>query len=326
MTKYSVIIPIYNMEEYLEDCINSVIVQNNDTIEIILVNDGSTDNSLTICKNFQKRYNNIIVIDKKNTGTTDTILEGIRKARGEYTCFIDADDKITSNYFEVLDEYVNQKFDIILYNYMKMYKNNTVNMEINKIPYGILDKKLIKDLHKNFFRDFKRYSLYRWNKVIKTEILKNNITKINDNVIYFEDLVISFLNLLSSERIIYIKDYIYMYRMRKNSVSHSVNERIFIDMKKVQNKMIEILNEQGYDLNKKYQLKLYFLYQYARYSLKSEKKYYKEKIKFKDIKCTKDLDKKIVLLLYKFRLKNLYKIITKYKLKKEKSKNKEYFD
>ena len=99
MIKYSIIIPIYNMEKYLKECLDSVVKNKREDLEVILVNDGSTDSSLNICKYYEKNYNNIIIIDKKNSGTTDTLIRGIEKARGKYTCFIDADDKITEDFW-----------------------------------------------------------------------------------------------------------------------------------------------------------------------------------------------------------------------------------
>ena len=80
MVKYSVIIPIYNMEKYLEECLYSVINQERKDVELILVNDGSTDNSLNICYYFEKNFENITVVNKDNSGTTDTLIKGIEKA------------------------------------------------------------------------------------------------------------------------------------------------------------------------------------------------------------------------------------------------------
>ena len=75
--RYSVIIPIYNAEKYLAECISSVIDQNRDDVELILVNDGSIDNSLNICYDFKKKFANIIIIDKKNSGSMDSWIKGV---------------------------------------------------------------------------------------------------------------------------------------------------------------------------------------------------------------------------------------------------------
>ena len=92
---FSVIIPIYNCEEYLEECVDSVLGQTigSEKIEIILVNDGSTDNSAEICKEYEKKYNNILYIEQKNQGVSAARNNGLKHASGELINFIDSDDK-----------------------------------------------------------------------------------------------------------------------------------------------------------------------------------------------------------------------------------------
>ena len=92
MDKISIIVPIYNCEKYLKRCLESIINQTYNNLEIILLNDGSSDNSLKIIKEYKKKDNRIIVIDKKNTGVSDTRNIGIQKASGKYICFCDSDD------------------------------------------------------------------------------------------------------------------------------------------------------------------------------------------------------------------------------------------
>ena len=98
----SVIIPVYNVENYLERCVNSVVNQSYHNIEIILVNDGSTDNSLSICKKLQNTYNNIIIVDKENGGLSSARNAGIKVAHGEYIAFLDSDDWVTLDCYEYL--------------------------------------------------------------------------------------------------------------------------------------------------------------------------------------------------------------------------------
>lgn len=98
----SVIIPVYNVEKYLEKCLDSVINQTYKNIEIILVDDGSTDNSGVICDEYKEKYKGITVIHKKNEGVAKARNTGKEYVRGEYFCFIDSDDFITENYIQVL--------------------------------------------------------------------------------------------------------------------------------------------------------------------------------------------------------------------------------
>lgn len=98
----SIIVPVFNDEEYLDTCLKSIIDQTYSNIEIILVNDGSTDNSLSILNKFSSLDRRIIVINKKNSGVSDSRNIGLRKANGKYVCFADADDILSSNYIKYL--------------------------------------------------------------------------------------------------------------------------------------------------------------------------------------------------------------------------------
>ena len=100
--KVSIILPVYNVGQYLPECLNSIITQTHKNLEIILVNDGSKDNSLEICKQYSKIDDRIIVIDKENSGVSDTRNRGIEKATGEYICFSDSDDYLKEDYVEYL--------------------------------------------------------------------------------------------------------------------------------------------------------------------------------------------------------------------------------
>ena len=93
MIKVSVIVPCYNVEKYLPKCLDSLVNQTLKEIEVICINDGATDNTLSILKDYEKRYKNkIVIIDKKNEGVWKGRWDGIRKAKGEYITFLDSDD------------------------------------------------------------------------------------------------------------------------------------------------------------------------------------------------------------------------------------------
>lgn len=102
MTKVSIIVPIYNAERYLGECIASILTQSYKDIEVILVNDGSIDGSLSICESYAKTDDRIIIINKANSGVSETRNVGIEAATGEYVCFSDADDYLMPDYVEYL--------------------------------------------------------------------------------------------------------------------------------------------------------------------------------------------------------------------------------
>ena len=116
MKKVSIIVPIYNAEEYLPKCIDSLINQTYQNIEIILLNDGSTDNTQNIIASYKDKR--IIAINKKNTGIADTRNEGIKKSTGEYIMFVDSDDYLELNSIELLIKKLEKdKSDIVMFNY-----------------------------------------------------------------------------------------------------------------------------------------------------------------------------------------------------------------
>lgn len=105
--KISVIIPIYNVEQYLSQCLDSIINQTYTNLEIILINDGSTDNSEKICNQYKLLDPRIIVIHKTNGGLSDARNTGIKIATGDYISFVDADDFIDENMYTILFQKIN---------------------------------------------------------------------------------------------------------------------------------------------------------------------------------------------------------------------------
>lgn len=124
----SVVVPVYNAEKYLVKCLDSIINQTYKNIEIVLVNDGSTDESLKIINSYKKKYKNkIVVIDKKNEGQGIARNEGIKISKGEYLTFIDSDDYVDKNMlFDMLDMAINLNADIVYTNSMYEDINNNV--------------------------------------------------------------------------------------------------------------------------------------------------------------------------------------------------------
>ena len=111
---YSVIIPVYNVEKYIERCVFSVIKQTMDDYEIILVDDGSTDGSATICDKYAENYPFVKVIHKENGGLSDARNKGLAYALGEYIVFLDSDDYIVKNTLKMFFPYTKEKYDIII--------------------------------------------------------------------------------------------------------------------------------------------------------------------------------------------------------------------
>lgn len=139
--KVSVIIPIYNCEKYLTKCLDSLINQTYSNLEIILINDGSTDDSLNICNSFKKKYKNVVVVNKKNSGVSAARNDGLKKASGDYIMFVDADDWLDSNCLEICINYIKEyNVDIVMFPYIREYNNKSILRKLYKTDKLFEDK------------------------------------------------------------------------------------------------------------------------------------------------------------------------------------------
>ena len=139
MPKLSFVVPVYNTEKQLGICLDSILNQTNKDFEVVLINDGSTDNSEQICKDYIKRYpGKIEYISKENTGIADTRNLGIAKSKGEYVCFVDADDYIANDLLEKLIPYLEKTPDLVKY---KLTKVNQNQEELEKVDGPTFDTK-----------------------------------------------------------------------------------------------------------------------------------------------------------------------------------------
>lgn len=219
---FSIIVPIYNVERYLEQCIESVLAQDYQNYELILVDDGSPDNSIDICIKYAKQYSNIVVIHKINGGVSDARNAGIQIARGEYLMFLDSDDYWEGKtILSDLQKIINESNPDIIFNYVSdVFPDKIVN-------YYIKRDKLIGSF-KEDFQDLYQDGIYLgfpWTKIIKKEIiLKNHLLFIKGR--NFEDIPWSF------SLVKHIKDYaiyqncFYMYRReRKGSITSVVTAK-----------------------------------------------------------------------------------------------------
>ena len=139
MHKISVIVPVYNSEKYIEKCLKSILIQKNVEFEIIVVNDGSTDNSEKIINEFVNIYpNKIKYFYKENGGLSDARNYGIKHITGDYICFVDSDDYLDETLFESLEKYINKDIELIKYKCVKVDSNYK---ELEKVDGPIFENK-----------------------------------------------------------------------------------------------------------------------------------------------------------------------------------------
>lgn len=124
----TIVIPCYNAEKYIEKCLDSVINQTYKNLEIICVNDGSTDNTLKILENYAQKDNRIVIVNQSNNGLSGARNSGMKKATGEYIIFVDGDDWIDLDTCEIaLSKCIDKNVDLVIWNYVKEYGNSSVN-------------------------------------------------------------------------------------------------------------------------------------------------------------------------------------------------------
>lgn len=205
MIQISIVVLAYNVEKYIKRCINYILKQNCKDIELIIINDGSTDKTRDIIESFSK-INKIKIINKENSGVNSCRKLGLDLANGNYILFVDAADWIEENSIEILKKISSDKSDVIIFN-SKIAFDNGYGQVLNGYMGDGQDyvKDIIIDKLKPTF----------WCKLYKVEFLRKN--KINFyNLSYAEDLSTNVDILLSNPKVKVVEDIIYNYYQRKN--------------------------------------------------------------------------------------------------------------
>ncbi len=216
MPKISVIIPVFNSEKYLRECLDSVVDQTFKDIEIICVNDGSTDSSLQILEEYAQKDNRIKFFNQKNLGPAAARNAGFNVARGEYIQFIDADDILEKNALETsYNKITAANSDMVIFCHRRMINGSTKHNNLSSMRSYIDNPGDI-----NLFLPFTNYV---WDKLIKKEfLLKNNIL-FNKNIVVSEDGYYILTCLKNKPSIEYIQEILYTYRDAENSFTKRLN-------------------------------------------------------------------------------------------------------
>ncbi|WBM77560.1 glycosyltransferase family 2 protein [Lactococcus lactis] len=209
--KLSIIVPVYNSEQYLEDCINSIILELHSFIEVLLINDGSTDNSGDICQNYSERFENIHYFFKYNTGVSDTRNFGLNFAQGDYVLFVDSDDLLLPKWSEVVSTLLKTNNDFII------------------IESGLKNNYSKKELFDEIFHINREieYCSTPWSKLYKKELLEENNIIFEKAVFHGEDALFNAKVVKYASAISFSTDSIYLYRQNQTSITKSFNSNIF---------------------------------------------------------------------------------------------------
>jgi glycosyltransferase involved in cell wall biosynthesis len=263
----SIIVPIYKVEQYLHQCIDSILAQTFLDYELILVNDGSPDNCPQICDEYAKLNNRIKVIHKENGGLVSARKAGLKEARGVYVGYVDSDDWIEENMFELLCRAAMEyKTDIVLCDVLHSYPDREIKSNQIIAP-GYYDKnKLVNKVYPIMLYSgvFYKFGLYPavWNKIFKKDILEKNQYNVNDIIQMGEDAACTYPCLLDANSIFVLENkYLYHYRQTESSMTRKYDEKYLERVVVLNNVLVENLENKKkvYDLSEQLYYYLTFL-------------------------------------------------------------------
>lgn len=246
MIKVSVIVPVYNVYDYLDKCLNSLVNQSLKEIEIIIINDGSTDKSQDIIDKYSKKYQNIKTFIKKNGGLSDTRNFGIERAVGEYITFVDSDDYIDKDmYLEMYEKAKLGDFDIVTSDINYVYKDREVSIKTD--PKTDTENTL--ELFINFYPTV-------CTKIFKKELFTNYNLRFKKGV-WYEDVELMYRMIPYIKKIGVIHKAYYQYIQREESITSTVSPKIY-DYINNFNGLVDYYKENN--LFSKYQKELEYAY------------------------------------------------------------------
>lgn len=218
--KVSIIIPVYNSEDYIHRCVHSICNQSYKNIEIILINDGSKDKSGIICDDFAKKDKRVNVVHQENKGVSSARNNGLKLATGEFICFVDSDDKVLEDYIKNLieDYYKSDNTDLVFQGNTKIFGNDeTKSTFFEDDVVSVFDKR----------RLFVDFEISRHgnpiSKLFKTEIIRNNNLEFNENFTFNEDkiFVLEYLKTCKGD-VVFSKTVNYQYHINPGSLSNGL--------------------------------------------------------------------------------------------------------
>lgn len=224
----SIIVPVYNIREYVRQCIESILSQTYGNFELLIVDDGSNDGCAEICDEYavDKR---VVILHQENRGLVGAWKSGVEKAVGNYICFIDGDDFVASDYVESLISAIDG-VDMVCMNCTKFMSETSIKYKINELEAGTyeVDEFLLSHaINNSLHRGNKLIGNARWSKLIKSEIVKEYADYCSEDVTFGEDQQLTIGMILGCKRIRIIDEYKYFYRSNPTSIMNSYKKDLW---------------------------------------------------------------------------------------------------
>lgn len=218
--KLSILVPVYNVEEYLAQALSSLVSQTLQDLEIICINDGSTDGSLAIIQRFAKKDSRISIIDKKNTGYGDSMNLGLKKAKGEYVGILEPDDWVEPNAFKTMYQVaVKNRADVVKCNYYRCQSSSKTSLTLIDPVTEISDQEVISP---KTYRAVFRFAPAIWSAIYRRRfLLDNKINFLPTPGASYQDLSFSFKVWTLAQKVILLPDAFVHYRI--DNANSSVN-------------------------------------------------------------------------------------------------------
>lgn len=226
----SVIIPAYNLEDYIEECVNSVRNQTYHDLDIIIVDDGSQDNTLDVCRRIAKDDKRVTVLTQENAGVTMARRKGLVHAKSEYITFVDGDDYLEPEMYECMMPYI-ANCDIVCSGYFHHYSNVRIKQISDDFVGAYKSKNQMEEIWSKMIYDLDKDVLHPvqtglWSKIYKKELAISVLNKMDSKIFYGEDNAFLYQYLLRCKSAYFIRDAFYHYQCRETSVCHSKNEKM----------------------------------------------------------------------------------------------------
>ena len=268
MKKISVVIPVYNVEKYLSECLDSVVNQTYKNLQIILVDDGSTDFSGKICDVYAEKDNRITVVHQKNAGAGAAKNTGLELIDGDYFSIIDSDDYIELDMYEkMVNSLEKYNADIVQCLFRNVYVNDSFDRKYKikgNYPKVLTSKSFLKE----YLYDWK-YAIFA-NKVFKSSLLKEIRFPVGRKI---DDEFFTYKLVCNAKKVVNIDNILYNYRMRKTSVmNENDTDRLIYDRIDCFIERYNYVSDIYPSLKKKYNLKLYYDLLYFKDSAKDNGK------------------------------------------------------
>lgn len=235
----SIIIPVYNSAPYLRRCLDSLLDQGYDNIQVVLVNDGSKDESLSICREYERKDERFVVLDQSNQGQAVARNRGLEEAQGEYITFLDSDDFIAPHTYQlVMDDLLKHPDCEIVQFPVRCDIGSSEERDI----YNQIDRIETRKEALHSFMLSRDYSWWIWHKIYKKKLMEG--LRFAEGRIY-EDNLFACEAMLKASKVLYTSKGSYCYYWNNSSTTHNPSPKSFVDMVFIHGKMYELLKQRG---------------------------------------------------------------------------------